>query len=304
MKGRITDQTFTEFVSPIYYKEIPTSTWLNLFQENIARSEKFLVSAPLLQTKEERVAFTTELKELPTVIPPFDYTYVEFQEAVDGLTYGVFFTAFEATAEKLEEAFFLSEKEQGAAYMVEAYVATLDKKMGQLIFPLVIAGFLLNSEGQLTISSTNRGRGVAVTVFRSEEIAKVLSDSEQEAITALLQPVMPAFKLFTLLNCKNATIKNHQDDKKVKRIFYKKYGRSLVQYKTVVIDLVKPTHRRQTDPNEEPEYHLPLHLRRGHFKDYREGKGLFGRIKGLFWCPATTVGRVEEGIIKKTYEVV
>ena len=44
-----------------------------------------------------------------------------------------------------------------------------------------------------------------------------------------------------------------------------------------------------------------LHICRGHFKDYRDGKGLFGKHKGLYWWDSTVKGNANNGEIKKDY---
>ena len=48
---------------------------------------------------------------------------------------------------------------------------------------------------------------------------------------------------------------------------------------------------------------VPRHVRRGHFGDYRNGKGLFGRTKGVFWFSDTIVGDKKNGTIEKDYRV-
>lgn len=44
------------------------------------------------------------------------------------------------------------------------------------------------------------------------------------------------------------------------------------------------------------------HWVRGHYADYTKGKGLFGRIKGLFWIPEHDAGSLEAGAVLKDYE--
>lgn len=46
-----------------------------------------------------------------------------------------------------------------------------------------------------------------------------------------------------------------------------------------------------------------LHIARGHFKDFREGKGLFGKHCGLYWWDEQVRGVRERGQVKKDYEV-
>lgn len=46
-----------------------------------------------------------------------------------------------------------------------------------------------------------------------------------------------------------------------------------------------------------------LHICRGHFVDYTEGKGLFGKHHGVYWMPQHLRGDARAGIIRKDYEV-
>lgn len=46
-----------------------------------------------------------------------------------------------------------------------------------------------------------------------------------------------------------------------------------------------------------------LHICRGHFADYTEGKGLFGKHRGVYWLPQHLRGDPRAGIIRKDYEV-
>jgi hypothetical protein len=46
-----------------------------------------------------------------------------------------------------------------------------------------------------------------------------------------------------------------------------------------------------------------LHICRGHFKDYRDGPGLFGRQPGLWWWRMQTRGTAKAGEVRKDYRV-
>ena len=50
---------------------------------------------------------------------------------------------------------------------------------------------------------------------------------------------------------------------------------------------------------------IPLHICRGHFKDFREGPGL-GKfhVHGVWWWHPQVRGSAERGAVKKDYEVV
>ena len=46
-----------------------------------------------------------------------------------------------------------------------------------------------------------------------------------------------------------------------------------------------------------------LHLARGHFKDFRNGPGLFGKYKGIYWWDQQMRGSGDLGEVKKGYNV-
>ena len=46
-----------------------------------------------------------------------------------------------------------------------------------------------------------------------------------------------------------------------------------------------------------------MHVRRGHFADYTKGKGLFGKLKGMFWFDDVVVGAKAYGTVSKTYDL-
>lgn len=48
---------------------------------------------------------------------------------------------------------------------------------------------------------------------------------------------------------------------------------------------------------------LALHVVRGHFHDYRQGKGLFGKHRGLYWWSPHVRGKAEHGEVVKDYSV-
>ena len=61
--------------------------------------------------------------------------------------------------------------------------------------------------------------------------------------------------------------------------------------------------RSTTPAGEQHDVKKALHICRGHFKDFREGRGLFGRTKGLFWWDAQVRGTIDAGISDHEYNV-
>ena len=46
-----------------------------------------------------------------------------------------------------------------------------------------------------------------------------------------------------------------------------------------------------------------LHICRGHFKDFSQGNGLFGRNKGLYWWDQHMRGDESAGVVIKDYKI-
>ena len=60
---------------------------------------------------------------------------------------------------------------------------------------------------------------------------------------------------------------------------------------------------REEGKSEETGLKHALHICRGHFKDYRDGKGLFGRYKDIYWWESQVRGNGEHGVVLKDYNV-
>ena len=105
-----------------------------------------------------------------------------------------------------------------------------------------------------------------------------------------------------LMHCENVAI----IDEPINQTLLKKRdrtGKPRLRFK--VLD-VRPTiarHLNRDNRVEPARRNLPLHICRGHFKDYREGPGLFGRQHGIWWWPMYTRGDLEFGKIDKEYRI-
>jgi len=84
----------------------------------------------------------------------------------------------------------------------------------------------------------------------------------------------------------------------------KKAGKKpLVSYHTVRVNLDK-TPRQVAAEGLPGDGETPRrHRKRGHMKDYRGGKGLFGRYKGVWYWGPVLAGSEEKGVVVSDYEV-
>lgn len=108
------------------------------------------------------------------------------------------------------------------------------------------------------------------------------------------------FLALSLAHCKN--VKVVEKSKRKPRLNSKQKTKVLYKYYTLLIEPMKKVLREEGNSSSTG---LPkaLHICRGHFKDYREGKGLFGKIHGLYWWDQMVKGDIGQGKIIKTYKV-
>jgi hypothetical protein len=128
-----------------------------------------------------------------------------------------------------------------------------------------------------------------------------IDDRTAEVFADLGPLIHPALMALTFLNCKNVASCERDPDAGESEAHRRKHGRPLVKFKTLHID---PMTRLIREASRQPGGGggSPLHICRGHFKDYRE-RGLFGRHKGIYWWDHYVRGSIERGVVFKDYDV-
>jgi len=110
-----------------------------------------------------------------------------------------------------------------------------------------------------------------------------------------------------LINCKNIRMVTNKETgiKRVKRVKSKKKRtlKTEIEFKTLVLDLTEKQQKELGLPATVAVGSKGFHLCRGHFKNYKNGKGLFGRYKGVYWWLARVRGTDKSKIIVKDYEI-
>lgn len=105
-----------------------------------------------------------------------------------------------------------------------------------------------------------------------------------------------------MMNCANISTIEHKAPEAFQKARAKSGKKPFVSYHTVRVDLDKTP--RQVGAESLPgEAGTRLHKKRGHMKDYRKGKGLFGRYKGVWYWGPTLAGSEDEGIVVSDYEM-
>jgi len=99
-------------------------------------------------------------------------------------------------------------------------------------------------------------------------------------------------------HCKNVVMEDHEMPAPLVKKFRAKHGNKSLQpaaWKTLVIEPMKQVLRREGKA-ESTGLQRALHICRGHFADYTQGRGLFGKFHGRYWIPQTVRGTVKGGV--------
>lgn len=125
--------------------------------------------------------------------------------------------------------------------------------------------------------------------------------SNEMTIDDFYHVTFPMLYAVGLLNCKNVDTVDVDVPEKVKRARLRRGKNPGVRHKVL---RVRPMTSRplSSSPTAETQGIMPLHLSRGHFKDYRD-KGLFGRRHGVYWWAPHVRGKEINGEIEKTYKI-
>jgi hypothetical protein len=107
----------------------------------------------------------------------------------------------------------------------------------------------------------------------------------------------PALLAISFLHCRNVSVvENTVPAASAKKYAARHNGVRPTEYKTLVIEPLKQILRKEGGSGEHGVPHA-MHICRGHFRDYREGKGLFGKYHQVVWTPSVvrgTKGKAEE----------
>lgn len=108
----------------------------------------------------------------------------------------------------------------------------------------------------------------------------------------------------SFLNAKNTELIDNPPPAKLSKRHQKKYGVPLVTYKTLKVNPIRKVNANDHDDASDGDS-IPksLHIVRGHFADYRNGPGLFGKINDIVWKEAHVRGSAKAGVVVKDYDV-
>jgi hypothetical protein len=115
------------------------------------------------------------------------------------------------------------------------------------------------------------------------------SNEDVGTMRALMTWFHPTLLAVSFLHCKNVVVEENATPKPLAKKYHAKTGRWPARYKTLVIEPLKQILRHQGG-SDKVGIQRALHICRGHFRDYREGRGLFGKYHQLVWTPSVVRG--------------
>lgn len=116
--------------------------------------------------------------------------------------------------------------------------------------------------------------------------------------------VFTALMTLCFLHIRNVSVADVAPNEVLSRKYERHFGVPLTTYKVLKVTPMRKW-RPDAPARDMGEAHLPksLHIMRGHFKDYRNGAGLFGKYRDIFWWDSHVRGDESRGVTVKDYEV-
>lgn len=132
-------------------------------------------------------------------------------------------------------------------------------------------------------------------------IGAFFHDMGKDVANGSLYLLKPMYFALALAHCKNVRLKSVPGEKRGSKKRRRKEP-DPIMYKR--LDIFPIGREWDDDEHEDTDEKMRRHLCRGHFKDYRQGGGLFGRYRDIFWFSPHMRGDESIGKVEKEYRAV
>lgn len=299
------DQSETELGLAGFVSELARSGVIVVAADNVA---EYFYGCPDSET-------WSDITEFPNLAPPFASAFVEYamppqtlratgspvviDRSFCGSRRGAFVQTMPA-AEFARLPFSADRKVPADAKWAQC--ATIFVEFGKGDISLIGSlGWCLREDGSMIDPGRDNWYPIVfgIPIFgraRGEEDADLLAKELQDVF--MWPTAFVAALTYSFIHCRNTVLVDRSPEPKLAKAAERR-GRKLVTYKVLEIEPVKRilAEKGQAEKN---GLKLALHICRGCFKDYRE-RGLFGKVKGLFWFDMHVRGSLSEGVVVKDY---
>jgi len=248
-------------------------------------------------------------KDLKCLVPPFKNFFIEWEKPFGihiGLRMGVLFLACPPELAADTARAIMGSTAHNTPQMIAEYRAKYDPKWIYLTFDFVEfpnpdERNLSGLRGPYHVGVIAVGEDGTLLDWWMSHGTRAISTEEsmQLGLASLV-----AWTALAMLNCHNIDTVEHKAPEPFQRSRTRKGKLPLVTYRTIQVNAEKTP--RAIGAVQLPAVDAegkPLHQKRGHVKDYRKGKGLFGKYKGLWYWGPTLAGDAAEGVVIADYEV-
>lgn len=244
-------------------------------------------------------SFYRQLFRLPNIRPPFEIMWIEWNPSRN-VPIQVINAAGKRSNEKRDSSIkklgclFLSEPsiDHRGQKGIEIAVFTFRKTLFKDIFFVNSTHLFCNEQGEIEWTAP-RSKYVENAIKEMSEGQKSL-----HMVNFILEPLMA----ISFMHCKNVQLIENKPPEKLQKARIRRKKIPLVTHYTLEISPVKKI-LSEEGHIEKTGIKQALHICRGHFKDYQDGRGLFGKYKGLYWWESQVRGSKDEGMIIKDYKV-
>jgi len=160
----------------------------------------------------------------------------------------------------------------------------------------------LDDQGQELFATKRVSEFDHLPVVKPAPTLAGFDDGEDVNNLIFFTTILPSLFGVSLLHCKNVEAVERKSEVRINKYREKKGKRPLMKFKTLEIDAARKILKYE-GKSDKVGLRRALHICRGHFRDCREGRGLFGRHKGVYWVPMHTRGDKKVGIIEKDYKI-
>ncbi len=234
-------------------------------------------------------------KDFPNIAPPFPFTFIEFKEP-SYIRSGRNVTTLQGRGGKVKSGVLIVASE------VDDY-KKLNKPRWSLSFfvfakaargkhPLLLTSLHLfcDENGKAVIGE----RGIPFVLIPGMEIERAPGSAPDYLL------FVPLLTL-SFLHCKNVEIVKQDIPEKLNKARLRRGKHPKIQYHILQIHPIKKILETEGGIGE-IGLKRALHICRGHFKDFT-GRGLFGKLQGIYWWDAHVRGDAKEGVTLKDYRV-
>lgn len=256
---------------------------------------------------------TLTYSEYPNVAPPFDRMFIEFRVPMAGgdktMPFGFAVTAYDLDSKpglrELDEA----PQVNGARFNMDVIKTAKWSCVVHVFLDPVLNPKEGGYEWRYYVDPTGKimrcsmDANVYVMHLATGAFESGVPEFIDHLFSTMFHTVLMAI---SLMHSKNVELVEQIPPAKLSKKAEKKYGQPLTRYCVIKVNPMRTLKRSTGETDIEvskSQSNRPMTIVRGHFKDFRDGKGLFGKYKDIYWWDQHVIGDPELGVIEKDYKV-